>query len=132
MAGIVETEFDGILEEDVILEEVEGSEETAAILKHSENIYKANLYLRELFTSAPVFNEVLSFSTIETSGKERYDYSEEASLVMIKNLKDSESKIYLGDGHLVLLPFESFEFPVIPGMNLEISGRVSIVETKYN
>jgi len=132
MGRVVETEFDGILEEDVILEEVENGMAAAEILKNAENIYKANLYLRELFTSAPTFNEVLKFNTVETSGKEAYEYSEDASLIMIKNLKDEESKIYIDDGYLVLLAFESFEFPVVPGMNLEIEGRVSIVETKYN
>ncbi len=130
--GVIETEFDGTIEEDVILEEVDSKKETSDILKHAENIYKANLYLRELFTSAPVFNEVVSFATIETSGKEVYAHNANSNLIMIKNLKDAESKIYLGAGFLVLLAFESFEFPISEGMSIEIDGRVSIVETKYN
>ena len=128
---IIETEFDGILEEDVILEEVDSGMAAAEILKNAENIFKANLYLRELFTSAPTFNEVLKFDTIETSGREAYVYNTDTSLIMFKNLKDEESKIYINGGYLVLLAFESFEFPVVPNMNLEIEGRVSIVETKY-
>ena len=130
--AVIQTEFDGILAEDIILEETDSVEETKDILAHAENIYKANLYLREMFTQAPVFNEVIQFNTIETSDKEIYAVNEESSLIMIKNLKDNESKIFLNDGEFVLLPFESFEFPVATGMKLEIKGRVSIVETKYN
>ena len=129
---VVETEFDGILAEDIILEEVDGDAETKAILAHAENIYKANLYLRELFTQAPVFNEVVSFKTVETSGKQTLSYLAETNLIMFKNLKDSESKVYLGEGYLVLMPFETFEFPISEGMTLAIDGRFSIVETKYN
>ena len=129
--AVVETEFDGILEEDVILEEVDSAMDAASILKNAENIFKANLYLRELFTSAPVFNEVVKFSTVETTNKETYLFDESSSLIMFKNLRDSESKVFLNGGHMVLLPYESFEFPLVQGMNLEVDGRFSIVETKY-
>jgi hypothetical protein len=128
---IVETEFDGTLEEDVILEEVDDVMNAINILKNAENIYKANLYLKEMFTSAPVFNEVLKFDTIETSGRENYQYNENSSLILIKNLRDTELKVYLNGGCLTLLAFESFEFPVVPNMVLDINGRASIVETKY-
>jgi len=129
---LIETEFDGILEEDVILEEADNLLDTKQLLASAENVYKGNLYLRELFTQAPVFNEVLKFDTIEATGYEPYVIEEGVSLILIKNLRDSESKIKMNGGELVLLPFESFEFPILDGASLELLGRVSIIQTKYN
>jgi hypothetical protein len=128
---VVVTEFDNTLEEDIILEEVDDGMASAKLLKSAENIFKANIYLKKLFSASPTFNEVLKFETIETSGKEAYAYNANTSLIMFKNLRDEETKIYIGQGYLVLLPFESFEFPITEGMIIEIDGRVSVVETKY-
>lgn len=129
--GLVTTEFDGLLEEDLILEETDGVMETKEILKSAENIFKANLYLKELFTAVPVFNELLSFFTLEASEPTLLTINSETSLVTVKNLRDSELKLYLNDGELVLLAFESFEFPYSEGMILKVKGRASIIESKY-
>ena len=129
--AIVETEFDGILEEDVILEETDSTLETKDILKTAENIFKANLYLKELFTSAPVFNSVLKFDTIEANDFQLITPQEDTSLILFKNVKDGEGYLRLNGGIFVLLPFESFEMPVPTGQTLEIKGKISIVETKY-
>ena len=130
--GVIETEFDGILDEDVILEEVDTKLLTKEILASAENIYKANLYLRELYTQAPTFNEVVKFDTLETSDYEEYTLDEKTNLIVVKNLRDSESKVKLNGVILVLLPFENFEFPIAIGSKLELLGRVSIIQTKYN
>lgn len=130
MPQAVETDFDKILEEDVILEEVSTLQATRDTLASAENIYKANLYLKRLFAGGAVFNEVLSFNTIETSEFQELDVSG-ASLVLIKNIKDENSYIKLGDGIFVLLPFESFELPVQEGQVLSVKGYVTIALTKY-
>ena len=126
----VETDFDKILEEDVILEEVDGVSDTRDILAHAENLYKANLYLKRLFSGGQIFNEVLSFDTIESN--EYQDLvTDGGSLVLIKNIKDENSYIKLNDGVFVLLPFESFEIPIQENQTISVKGFLTIALTKY-
>jgi hypothetical protein len=46
---IIETPFDKPLEEDVAFEDVQSVKDLADILKESENLYKAYLYMKKLF-----------------------------------------------------------------------------------
>jgi hypothetical protein len=127
---LINTEFDNPLEEDIVFEETDETPSFEDILKNSENLIKSFLYLKKMFSSAPELNTVYSFQTIETIELAEIDIAEDTNVIMVKNVKDSNSSIFLNGGELVLLPFESFEFPIHEDDVLEFIGRISIVQTK--
>ena len=127
---LIKTDFDNPLEEDIVFEETDETPSFEDILKNSENLIKSFLYLKKMFSSAPELNTVYSFQTIETIELAEIDIAEDTNVIMVKNVKDSNSSIFLNGGELVLLPFESFEFPIQEDDVLEFIGRISIVQTK--
>lgn len=129
---MIETQFDKPLEQDITLEELAEDLGLPNTLKSAENIMKSYLYLREMFNDSPVFNSVTSMSTIDEAEKKVITVDDDANLIMIKNIDDSNASIYYNGGEFVLLPFESFEFPVSKDITIEAKGRLSMVQTKYN
>ncbi len=128
---VISTEFDGLLEEDVTLEETEQTPEYSDILKNSENLMKSFLYMKKMFNSSPLLNEIVKLSTLEVSTKTEYVFNSESNMIMIKNISDTNSSLFVNNGELILLPFESFEFPLKSTYTVEIQGKFSIAETKY-
>lgn len=49
---VIKTEFDNPLEEDVVFEETDQTSDVEDILKNSENLMKAFLYMRKMFSSS--------------------------------------------------------------------------------
>ena len=58
-------------------------------------------------------------------------YNENSNMIMVKNVSGTNSSLFINDGELILLPFESFEFPIKATYKIELIGQISIVETKY-
>lgn len=131
--NVIATEFDGTIPEDVILEESDNKEEMTNILGNSENIRKAYEYLSEMYKiDKAIMNKVLKFDTIEDTNFTAISLLADTNLILIKNIRDSESFINYNGGQFVLLPFESFEFPVTPATDtLQVKGKVTTAEIQY-
>ena len=131
---IVQTEFDGLLEEDVIFEETEQTQDYAEILKNSENILKAYMYIKKIADSSnPFVNSILKVETIDTTlGRAPYLLNSETGKILFKNISTTESySIFFNGGEFVLFPYESVELPVVATTEIETMGRFSIIESEY-
>ncbi len=128
---VIETEFDGLLEEDVIFEETEQSAFTEDVLKNAENIIKATMYLRKLAGMSPIMNKLVKVSTVEDSELTAFYPDPEANLILVKNLSNLDFTLEINDGELILLPFESFDFPLEGITKIRYAGKASIIETQY-
>jgi len=128
---LIETEFDGLLEEDVIFEETDQSPGFVEIMKNSENLLKSFLYLKKMFNTTPLLNRILKVQTVEETQKSLITQHADTNVMMVKNVSDQNSELFINDGLLVLLPFESFEFPIDGTYKIEVSGKLSIVESQY-
>lgn len=132
---LIETEFDGLLEEDVIFEETDQAMEYSDILKNSENLLKSFLYLKKLMSGAsPFINRVLRMDTIDTTtGEETYLLNTLTGKVFIKNISALENySIFFNGGEFVLFPYETLEFPIEEGTELKTKGKFSIIESEYS
>ncbi len=130
MAQIV-TDFDNPLEEDIVFEETEELLSLENTLKHSENIMKSFLYLRKMFGSSPIMNKIIKVSTVEATSEQTIVPDAETNVVMIKNLSDQLFSLKLNGGELVLLPYETFDFPLEGITTISFTGHGSIIETKF-
>ncbi len=131
---IIETEFDNPLEQDVIFEETEQTQDYAEMLKNSENMLKAYLYIKKIAdASSPFVNSVTKVSTIDTSlEKEEYALDEETGKILIKNISPTEQySIFFNGGEFVMFPYETIELPVTDNTKVETKGRFSIIESEY-
>lgn len=128
---IVETKFDGLLEDDIVFEETESTAEVQDILKNAENMYKGMLYLKAMFGGGANMSDLVKVNTVEYSSRAGYSISATTTAIMVKNISDSNLDLFINSGRLVMLPYESFEFPVKSDTTLELQGKASIVETIY-
>ena len=131
---VIETEFDGILEDDVIFEETDQQQDMAETLKNSENILKAFMYIKKIVdSSSPFVNSVIKVSTIDTTlGKATYSLDLETGKILLKNISTTESySLFFNGGEFVLFPYESVELPVVATTTIETVGRFSIIESEY-
>ncbi len=131
---LIQTEFDNPLEDDIVFEETEQTQDYAEILKNSENMLKAYMYIKRIAdSSSPFINKVLKVTTVDTAlGKEEYQMMAETGKILIKNVSTTESySIYFNDGEFILFPYENIELPVEIGTKIETQGRFSIIESEY-
>ena len=131
---VITTEFDDILENDIILEETDQVLNYADTLKNSENIIKSFLYLKKITDGVnPSVNAVLKMDTIDASEEKTvYLTNTEAGLILIKNTDALfNGSIFFNGGEFVLFPFESIEFPIVETSVIELFGKFSILESEY-
>jgi len=132
MGNVIDTKFDNILENDIALEHSKGVETIKDTLKNSENILKSFMYLKEMFSSAPVFNAIVKIDYIDNGDKQEIDISDEANLLTFKNNKDNNSEIYYNDNDkLVLYPYEQIDIPVFKDDTLKVTGTLNVIQVKY-
>lgn len=131
---VIETEFDGLLEDDVIFEETDQQVDLAETLKSSENILKAFMYIKKIVdSSSPFVNSIIKVNTIDTTlEKTTYSLDPETGKILLKNISTTESySLFFNGGEFVLFPYESVELPVVATTVLETVGRFSIIESEY-
>ena len=128
---IIRTEFDNPLEQDIAFEETEAMPSYKDLLKNSENLMKSFLYLKKIFSISPFESSIVKVETVLFSARTQYQIEETVNYIAVKNVKDEKSSIFINDGELVLLPFESFEFPVDSTMIIEFIGNLSIIQSNY-
>jgi len=132
MGNTIKTRFDSPLEEDVTFEQTENQQEISDLLKNTENIYKAFLYMKEMFSSAPVFNKIVNITYVDDVTDEDISINEEANLLTFKNNNKDTSEIYYNDNDkLVLYAYEQIDIPVFSGDTIKITGTMNIIQMKY-
>ncbi len=128
---VIQTEFDGLLEEDIAFEETDQTLSTQDVLKNAENIIKATMYLRKLAGMSPIMNRLVKVSTVETQELTALYPDEDSNLILVKNLSSLNFTLEINDGELILLPFESFDFPLEGITKIRYAGTASIIETQF-
>lgn len=131
---VVETEFDGLLEDDIILEETDETSSYEEVLKNTENLLKSYLYIKKIVnSSSPFVNAVIKAETVDTTAsRTEYVTNQDTGLVLIKNIDTVQNfSIFINDGEFVLFPYESIEIPTAGIVKLETKGTFSILESKY-
>lgn len=131
---IIETEFDGLLEDDIVFEETEEVLKYKDLLKNAENMYKSILYLKKLMSSGnPFINNIIKMNSVSNSEKTTYSIDVKTGLIVLKNTSELDSaEIFLDGGKFLLFPFESIEFPITSSRMLELKGDFSMIESEYN
>jgi len=133
MADVIKTPFDDPISEDVTLEQTEN--ETMPydqLLANAENILKSFLYLKDLYSSAPVFNKIVKIQKFEGANDTPVEIDTEANLVTIKNLSDSVSEVKYNDNEpLVLFQYEQVDIPIFSGDTIQLNGDFNVIQIKY-
>ena len=130
MSRIIQTEFDDPIAEDVALEEAKEID-YKDIMANAENILKAFLYLKRLFSSAPVFNAIVAIGLYE-GDHQQITINPEANIVTIKNIDNTQGNVvYNNMDPLILMPYEQIDIPLRRGDTLETSGKFNVIQIKY-
>lgn len=128
----MKTPFDNPLEEDVILEDGPNVQDISNLLKNSENIFKAFLYLKELFSAEPTFNKIVKIDYLDSVTEKTIDIDPTANFIVFKNNKKDDSYIWYNDNDkLVLYPYEQFEIPLFEGDTIKITGTMNVIQIRY-
>ncbi len=131
---LIQTEFDDLLENDIILEETDKTPDYAALLKNAENMLKSYLYIKKIAdASSPFVNSIVKVSTIDTTlEKEEYVLNGETGKILLKNIHSADNcSIFFNGGEFVLFPYETIELPVKDNTTIETKGKLSIIESEY-
>ncbi len=91
---LIETDFDSPLENDIVFEETDETQGFEDILKNSENMYKAVLYLRRMFSNASSPSIVEIDRTFE-DGQVEFVVQNEifySALIFIEGIKVKQSE----------------------------------------
>lgn len=138
MAKAINTEFDNTVEEDVILELIEGKEPAVATtLKNSENIYKSFLYIKKMYAGSLSSAKVLSVGNVDVSEFETIVVPNGTQDVRLSNTSTAMSQIKINGGMYVMQPGEVLELPIVhPNTNttpvvagdlLQLNGKISYI-----
>ncbi len=138
MAKAISTDFDQTVEEDVLLELVEG--QTPAVqttLQNAENVYKSFLYLRKMYSKFPAKQTILGMSTIDEVAYVSVIVPTDANHILINNfsaalagikINGNEYVVQIGEKtELPLVAPDLISVPVVAGDNLELKGNISYV-----
>ncbi len=130
---IVETAFDAPIEEDIVFEETEQTQDYAEMLKNSENMLKAYMYLQKLMKATiPFVNSIIKVETLIAAEITEVAIEEDTGKIVLKNI-DTEgfASFYIDGGEFMLFPSETIEIPITSAYKLEIKGNFSLMQTEY-
>lgn len=138
MAQAINTSFDKTVEEDVILEQLDGQAPAVqTTLKNAENVYKSFLYLRKMYSQFPAKESILGMATVSNVDYVQVLVPEGTNYVLINNYSGSSAGIKLDGNEYILQPGEKESFPVVSpdlstvpvvtGNILELKGSISYV-----
>ena len=129
---VVKTKFDAPLEEDVILEQTENTQNITDLLKNAENIFKGFLYLKDMYSSAPTFNKIVKIEYLDGVSNKEIELNPDANFIVFKNGKKDDSEIYYNNNDkLVLYPYEQFDLPLFKDDKVKVSGTLNVIQIKY-
>ncbi len=138
MAQAINTSFDQTVEQDVILEQLDGQPPAIqTTLKNAENVYKSFLYLRKMYSQFPVKETILEMATVSNSNYSQLTIPENGNYIIVNNYSTSSAGIKINNGEYILQPGEKERFPIvapdasvspaIPGDDIELNGNVSYI-----
>jgi hypothetical protein len=130
----IKTPFDGTIDEDVQLEQVNGAADIETILANSENVYKAFLYLRKMYSIFPQRVQTLGAFTGSSSDYTVLNIPKNVNRIIVKNLS-TDSNLMLrfnNSDEYAILPQEKEEIAIIAttddvkGTKVEYNGNISV------
>ncbi len=114
MAQAINTTFDSPIEEDVLLEQLDGQPPAVqTTLKNAENVYKSFLYLRKMYSNFPGKETILSMNTVSLASYTPLTISERATHILVNNYSANTAGIKINGGEYILQPGEKMTFPII-------------------
>ena len=115
MAKAINTGFDKVVEEDVLLEQIDGKEPAVATtLKNSENIFKSYLYLKKMYSGSYSSSKVLVMNSISSSEYESVTIPDGATSLRVSNTSTTlDSEIEMNGGKFILTPGKDIVLPVV-------------------
>jgi len=135
MARVINTPFDGTIDEDVQLEQVQGSAiNPEQILGNAENVYKSFLYLRDMYSMYPQKKQTIGALTDSVSDYTTLNIPTNVNRLIVKNYK-TDANLYLkfnGDGEYIIFPSQTEEISIIAttdsttGTKVEYKGNISV------
>jgi len=138
MAKAINTNFDQAMEEDVLLEPIDGKEPAVATtLKNSENIFKSFMYIKKMYSGGLSSARVLSMGSVDNTEFETIAIPDKAVDMRVSNISSSEASIKINGGEYKLQAGEIIEIPVIhpnssvvpavSGDLVELKGKISYI-----
>ena len=129
---VVKTKFDAPLEEDVVLEKTENTQNITDLLKNAENIFKGFLYLKDMYSSAPTFNKIVKIEYLDGVSDKEIELDSDANFIVFKNGKKDNAEIYYNKNEkLVIYPYEQFDIPLFKDDKIKVSGTLNVIQIKY-
>ena len=135
MAEVIKTKFDGTIEEDVQLEQIDGKPPAVeTTLANAENVYKSFLYLREMYSMFPSKIQTLDAYTSSSSDYKSLNIPKNVNRLMVTNTS-SDTNLNLrfnGSGEYVILPLDKEKIEIIAttdsetGTQVEYKGYISV------
>jgi len=132
MAASTNNPLNQSLKEQVELEQTKSFSSFEDLLGNAENVFKAFLFLKKMFSSSPVFNRILKIDKINASNPTPISIESETNVVIVKNLSESEISVIIDKNDpFILFQYEQFDIPYHSGMNIFVKGLANIVQIKY-
>jgi len=135
MPKVIQTPFDGTIEEDVQLEQIDGKPPAVeTVLANAENVYKSFLYLRKMYSVFPRKIQTVGSFTGNSSEFTKLEIPTYVNRLVIKNTSTDKnlSLRFDGEGEYVLFPLEKETIEIIPttddsnGTTVEFYGNISV------
>lgn len=138
MAKAISTSFDQNVEEDVLLEQLDGQAPAVqTTLKNAENVYKSFLYLRKMYSQFPARSKIMEMNTVTNTGYQVTVIPEKTTEITINNYSGTNSGIKINSGEYIIQPGENITLPIVApdttitptvaGDTLELDGTLSYI-----
>ncbi len=138
MAQAISTSFDQTIEQDVILEQLDGQAPAVqTTLKNAENVYKSFLYLRKMYSNFPAKEVITGMATVTYGSYTVLVIPEMTNTIIVNNYSGASAGIKINSGEYIIqagenvsLPIiapDSTVIPVVAGDTIELNGTFSYV-----
>lgn len=136
MAQAINTSFDQSVEQDVILEQLDGRPPAIqTTLKNAENVYKSFLYLRKMYSIYPNRETIMNMGTQSSTIFVQTNIPEGSNYVTVNNISENNVVVRINGNEYALLPGQKEVFPIVSpdtsvspivsGDTFEIKGTAS-------
>jgi len=113
-AQAISTNFDKPIEEDVLLESIDGNPPLVkTTLQNAENVYKSFLYLRKMYSMFPAKRTVLGMGTIIDAVYVPVAIPDGSNFVTLNNFGGTTSGVKLNGNEYIMSAGEKIELPVV-------------------
>jgi len=134
MPKVITTPFDDTIEEDVQLEQIDGKPPAVeTTLANAENVYKAFLYLRKMYSMFPQKETIAQANTVAYTDYNTVNKPMYANRLLVNNIDSDNVYVKINGGEFTVLPGQTFELPIVPkddensGDSIEMKGKISYI-----